>query len=309
MTFNIGAEDWHTAAAPEPLFILSAQRSFSSVVCGMLGQHPQCYGLPELNLFLGDDLAGYLQFTAPFPWLRHGLLRALAYWHETEQNDDTIARAHEWVVARSTWPIKRVFDYIQDRAGSKMLVEKSPATMFRGDFLERLLRTFPNAKLLHLIRHPRSMGESAMKLRVEYEELRGANNNPQLDPERVWRSFNELIVIATEDLSMGQCMRLKGEALLCNLDVYLPQICEWLGLRRDAEAIEAMMHPEHSPFAHLGPSAAKWGNDPNFLAHPKLDRKRLKKMTVPKLDGELSWRKGEMFEHATRKLAKQLGYQ
>ena len=39
-----------------PLFILCPGRSFSSVVASMIGQHPDAYGLPELNLFLGPTL-------------------------------------------------------------------------------------------------------------------------------------------------------------------------------------------------------------------------------------------------------------
>jgi hypothetical protein len=37
-----------------PLFILAPPRSFTSVICGMIGQHPQMYGLPEVNLFAGE---------------------------------------------------------------------------------------------------------------------------------------------------------------------------------------------------------------------------------------------------------------
>ena len=29
-------------------------RSYSSLVCGMLGQHPSLFGLPEVNLFAAD---------------------------------------------------------------------------------------------------------------------------------------------------------------------------------------------------------------------------------------------------------------
>ena len=44
----------------------------------MLGQHPQCYGLPELNLFLADDLGGLMRWSLIAPFLRDGLLRTLA---------------------------------------------------------------------------------------------------------------------------------------------------------------------------------------------------------------------------------------
>ena len=60
-------------------------------------------------------------------------------------------------------------------------------------------------------------------------------------------------------------MRLRGEDLLSEPRIYVRQIAEWLGLRTDDEATEAMLHPENSPFACYGPANAKFGNDPNLL--------------------------------------------
>ena len=34
-----------------PLFILGAPRSFTSICCAMLGNHPDMFGLAETNLF------------------------------------------------------------------------------------------------------------------------------------------------------------------------------------------------------------------------------------------------------------------
>src|SRR5438552_2712037 len=46
----------------DPLFILCPIRSFSSIVCTMVGQHPDLYGFPELRLFNADTLDGVLHF-------------------------------------------------------------------------------------------------------------------------------------------------------------------------------------------------------------------------------------------------------
>jgi len=295
---------------PEPLIILCPPRSFSSIVCGIIGQHPDCYGLPELNLFLGDNLGEVWNSYAAFMRIgRDGLMRTLAQLHDGEQTPDTIVRAREWITAHSSWPIRKVFDHIQELVGDKILVEKSPSTVFNSTFLEQMLRTFPKANMLHLIRHPRGTAASVLSLRANHEGLnRIVANFESFDPERQWRSAHQRIVNATDELPLGQCMRIKGEALLSNLEVYLPQICEWLDIRTDDDAIEAMMHPEQSPYAGPGPQGAPGGNDPNFLADPTLDLTRLAKMREPILPGELSWRPGQFFEPGTLKLAKQLGY-
>jgi hypothetical protein len=297
---------------PEPLFVLCPPRSYSSIVCGIIGQNPDCYGVPELNLFLGDTLG---EAWHKYPVLklfmgRDGLLRTLAQLHEGEQTADTVKRAEEWVTRNSDWPVRKVFDHLQELVGDRILVEKSPMFTREREYIERMLHVFPKASILHLIRHPRGMGVSFISLRSEYDVMKRAVEDTGLrDPEKIWQTTHELIVTMTEDLPLGQCMRIKGEALLSDLENYLPQICEWLEIRTDADAITAMMHPEDSPYASEGPPGAPRGNDPNFLSHPAIDQTRLAKLKEPSLVGELDWRPGEIFTPETCKLAKQLGYQ
>ena len=296
---------------PEPLFILCPPRSYSSVVCSIIGQHPECYGLPELNLFIGDNLAGLWKGFAPFlgSFGRDGMLRTLAQLHDGVQNEETIARANEWVNAHLDWSIRKLFDHIQELVGPKILVEKSPSIVYKQEYIDRMLRNFPQANYLHLLRHPRGTATSVLSLREGHAVLkRLAGSLASLDPERVWRQSHERVMAATANLPNGQCMRLKGEEFLAYLDIYLPQICEWLGISTSPDAIEAMKHPERSPYACPGPSNAKRGNDPNFLENPELDFDRLGRIKEPQLAGELSWRAGEVFDRATVKLARQFGY-
>ena len=128
--------------APQPLFILSPPRSFSSVVCGILGQHPQCYGLAELHLFFADDLGGVMQGTYRGSMVVDGLLRTLAQLHDGEQTEDSIIKARRWTLAHANWSIRKVFDHIQELVGPRLLVEKSPATIYNRDYVGRLLRSF-----------------------------------------------------------------------------------------------------------------------------------------------------------------------
>ena len=54
----------------------------------------------------------------------------------------------------------------------------------------------------------------------------------------------------------------------------MTRVTEWLGLRSDALAIEAMRHPERSAYARFGPRNARYGNDIFFLADPAMQPKR-----------------------------------
>lgn len=268
----------------EPLFILCPPRSFSSLVSTMLGQHPECYGLPELNLFVADDLAGAWRWMERLmPHGQDGLLRALAQLAEGEQSEATIARARAWVVAHGDWSPRRVFGYLQHLAGDRRLVEKSPAVVFAKASLARLYAAFPDADYLHLVRHPLSTSRSLRALAERSAEWGGRLSRLDLDAERAWLTGHKNILDFAGRLALGQYMRIKGEALLAQPRLYLPQIAEWLGLRSDEEAIAAMLHPEDSPFARPGPAGATYGNDLDFLANPVLDPSRLAAMAEPTL--------------------------
>jgi len=49
-----------------PLILLCPPRSFSTVVCAMLGQHPELYGFPELNLFVVDTVKELLELDGSY---------------------------------------------------------------------------------------------------------------------------------------------------------------------------------------------------------------------------------------------------
>ena len=65
-------------------------------------------------------------------------------------------------------------------------------------------------------------------------------------------------------------MRVRGEDVLNDTRPHLRTIAAWLGVRTDDDAIEAMTHPEASPFASFGieGSGILSGHDPNFLRDP-----------------------------------------
>lgn len=271
----------------------------------MLGQHPQAYGLPEVNLSHADtlgDMWDSLPGAANFG--TDGLLRLLAELNEGEQTEEAVIRARQWIMRRAHWTGGKVFKYIQEAVGpDRILVEKSPRNTLFAENLHRLHSMFPKANFLHLTRHPRTQGKSATEL---IKATTGATSKN--DPERLWMRAQTNIMELTRSLSPGQYMRIKGEMLLRDPKFYLGQICEWLDIDADDASVEAMMHPETSPFACLGPPTARAGNDPNFLTNPKLDFERLAKIKEPPLEGEIEWKPGHTFEAPVLRMARQFGY-
>ena len=297
----------------DPVIILSSPRSFTSVLCTMIGQHPQMYGIPEVNLFMAETMrerAGMMRL----PRSGHGLLRTVAQLFAGEQTFRTVELAKRWLEIRANCTCVSVFRELAEKVSPRILVDKSMATVLQLESLQRVRRAFPNTKFIHLLRHPRAVGESLWKLgrvgemlAVSLDTLDYSTVPPTIDFQKVWYRMHMNIITFLDGLPEKQKRQLQGEALLAEPDIHLRQLLEWLGLCTDKEAIEAMMHPERSPYACLGPVNARFGNDPNFLREPTLSpRARTKE---PTLKGSLGWREdGGEFSPEVIELAKEFGY-
>jgi hypothetical protein len=313
----------------DPLFILSAPRSFSSVVCAMLGQHPQMYGLPEMHLFGDERLEGWFRLGSG-DTLRHGLLRAvtqLCFGAQTERN---VKLADAWLKRRSSFTSGMIFEELALRAAPAILVDKSPSMVYSLEAMQRAYRFFPQARFIHLARHPRGHGQSVLKYlqelgKPEYrikdaipawiDDLASFSYSPAAwegepkelkDPQCGWYVLNRNIATFLKSVPPQQWMVLRGEDLLREADRGLRQVARWLGLRTDTEAIEEMKHPERSPYSRFGPRGAGIGNDMFFLKDPVL---RPARGDAHSLEGPLDWRKDGMgFLPEVKELAQRLGY-
>ena len=297
---------------PPPLFILGSPRSFTSIVCAVLGQHPQAYGTPELNLFVEDRVQElWARLSGRRQFMIHGVLRMVAQLYAGEQDTLTIDMARRWLQRRLASTTAEVYRELCEKVSPLVIIDKSPVYPTSPRNLNRIHAAFPNAHYLHLLRHPRSQGESVMKLAsgmfavladsFDYDTL-----PPTLDPQISWLSIQQNIGRFLERIPPEQQMRMRGEDFLNNLDENLMVCCEWLGLSVDPASMEAMRHPEASPYAVEGPFGARLGNDINFLRSPQL---RDTKIAEALLDGPLPWRPdGRGLKQEVLELARSYGY-
>jgi hypothetical protein len=315
------------SSAADPVFVLAPPCTFSWIICGMLGRHPQMYGLPELHLFTAETMAGWLDLCARESYdIDHGLLRAVAEIYFGTQTEHTIARARGWLARRAHFTTGFLLELLVDRLKPLIPVEKSPSIVFRSEFLERAFRMFPKARFLHLVGHPMTYGESVMEILREAArrqplpqshwllqlasyprpDVGDVSAGPVLDPQGGWYSLNTTIVAFLKSIPDDQKRTVRGEDLLTDAGDSIPQIAAWLGLRADSEALEEMKHPERSPYACYGPSNAPFGSDIFLLPGPIF---RPEWLTPRSLEGPLSWREDEQgLLPEVKELAKQFGY-
>ena len=299
-----------------PLFLLAPPRSYTSLVNAMLGQHPPMYGLPELCLFNVDTLVELWQgstgeIAENVAMVRHGLMRAVAEVWGGEQRTNTVNMAFAWASAREHLSTAEVYQEIVDRIHPLVAVEKSPSYTMSVRRMQAMHRAFPDARFLHLVRHPvaqckslMAINDGAFCLKIEAFEL--GDDYAMIEPQIAWHDINANILDFLREVPPERQLRMRGEDIMAAPQAKLAEIARWAGLRDDPQAIDEMMHPERSPYACFGPVNALFGNDPNFLAGPTF---RPHTPKVPPLAQPVPWRTdGRGLYPEVIALAQEFGY-
>jgi len=310
-----------------PVFVLAAPRSFSGLVSAMLGSHPQTYALPATHLFSAETMADWWVMCSHARFkMADGLLRAVAELYFGEQTDSAIEAATGWLRRRSQFTTGLIFEAFADRVRPLRLVEKSPTLVSDRKSLHRVLGMFPNAKFIHVVQHPRAYGESLMRDiqeaanygAVPYWMLHLASfSTPSaigdgtpykgLDPQGAWYALNSNVCEFFRRVPEDQKVVVRGEELLAAPGPALRRIAGWMGLGTDDELVEGMRHPERSPYASVGPSSARYGNENYPPPSPESGSERV---DAYNLEDPISWRSdGQEFLPKVKELALHLGYE
>jgi hypothetical protein len=294
-----------------PVFVLAPPRSYTSVIATMIGQHPDLAGLPELKLFAYRTV-GELEASLPAYWIERGfthrspgLVRALAQVEFGDQTPASLGAARAWLRARPHWSGADVLDVLLRRLAPRVAVEKSPENVATAAALRRLASAYPHARYLHLTRHP-----VATQASLARHLLRTVPEHPRLGEPMAgiaaWHGVHARIVRFVATLPAGRFMRVRAEDVLNDPAPQLKAIADWLGLRADDAAIEAMRHPEASPFARFAPSESGviGGHDHGFLGDPVPRRAEVPATVAP----PPGWHGAARLWRRAAALARRLGY-
>jgi hypothetical protein len=239
----------------------------------MIGRHPNLFGLPELKLFCFPTL-GALEASLPrsardrgIVHRSPGLVRAVAQVHFGDQSFRALDAARQWLRDRPHWPGEAVFDLLQTELHPRCAVEKSPENVDTAGALARLATAYPRARYVHLTRHPATTQQSMFD---HWCRTMGPVPGLATGCTDLWLETHERIGSFILTVPPDRKLRMRSEDILNDPSVHLAAIARWLGLTSDEPAIEAMTHPERSPFAAFAPagSGVTGGNDAAFLADP-----------------------------------------
>lgn len=155
---------------PSPVFLLAPARSYSTVSLALLAGHPGIYGFPEMLLFASRTVGELISYepkpSQPPAFVedqRSGILRAVADLREHSQEEAAIERAEKWLTARSAWSPRQLMDHLLELVHPQIGLEKSPETVLTVQALNACLDSYPQARYIHLTRHPVTTMRSAIE--------------------------------------------------------------------------------------------------------------------------------------------------
>jgi hypothetical protein len=271
-TAHDGQNGAHAGASP--IFVLAPPFTSGALVGAVIGCNPAAFGVAELNLFVADTLEdAWLEMARHKQGQMHGLVRTVAQLVAGEQSLAAVAMARRWVMHRMHWPVARVFGEIRARAAPFRIVEKSRAHLRSPEHLKRIAEACPDAYYVHLVGDVRMEGGALAaggeeELALFRPAAGRAQKKPELDPDRVRREVEKRIAAFLATLPAERQVELRVDELFVRPEARLAELCAALALPDDEGAVAAMLHPESSRFACIGPVGANLGDDPHFLRAP-----------------------------------------
>jgi pimeloyl-ACP methyl ester carboxylesterase/acyl carrier protein len=217
---------------PRMVFLLSAPRSGSTLLRVMLAGHPQLFCPPELHLLPFETLADRQQALGN-SHLDEGLQRALM--ELTGQTADEVKRRLDHWQQQDT-SIQTVYERLQQLAGDRLVVDKSPTYGFSLPALQRAEQLFENAGYIYLTRHPYAVIDSFVRNRM-YKILGLSPEDPYWLADQVWTQSNQNIRTFLSEVPAQRQHWLRYEDLVAAPELVMAALCEFLRVPYDPAVI------------------------------------------------------------------------
>ncbi|HYO14148.1 MAG TPA: amino acid adenylation domain-containing protein, partial [Thermoanaerobaculia bacterium] len=211
------------------VFVLSPPRSGSTLLRVVLGGHPRLFAPPELELLAFHDLAERrAAFSGRDAFRLEGLTRAVMELLGVGPGE-AIRRLEE--KEREGWSSQRLYGWLQELLGDRILVDKTPSYAFHPGVLARAEEQFEDALYIHLLRHPGGMIHSFEESRVDQVFFRVEHSFARRElAEMVWLVSHQNILRFLDDVPRERQLRIRFEDLVRAPRTVVQGICDFLGL-------------------------------------------------------------------------------
>ncbi len=279
------------------VFLHSSPRAGSTLLRVMLAGHPDIFCPPEINLLPYRDMQEWQQhigYRSGFRWPAQGLHAAftqllnLEFKEGWEVVDDLVAQNKS---------VQDVYAQIQDLAGQRMFVDKTPAYWRDKETLRRSKVLFNAPKHIFLVRHPYAVIESVLRMRFDRQPQNRLFKEDDVDPyvaaETTWLLSTRNLLEFFKEIEPERQYVIRFEDLVSEPTNAMTDLCQFLGIPFD----EALLNPYDSRHDRM----IQGLGDPNILQHTQIDPSLGKIWQTIKLPRTL--------DKSTQQLAAKLGYE
>ena len=291
-----GSDNHRTMAPAPPVFVLAPPRSGSTLLRVMLGGHPGLFAPPELELLGFDTLERRRRaLTGGRAYLREGAVRALM---EAEDLPVEQARLLMASYEERGSSVRQFYAHLTEKLGGRVLVDKSTTYALKPEVLRHAETHFPEARYLHLVRHPCGVIHSYCEARMDRLFHAGHDFSPRQLAELEWLAAHENVGYFLNGVDPHRRHRVDFEALVEQPEAVMREVCDFLGIHFVPEMADPYARPGHRMADGLYPESRPLG-DSKLLRHGRL---------APEVAGR--WR-GHVDPRSlgdpTRRLARDLG--
>jgi phthiocerol/phenolphthiocerol synthesis type-I polyketide synthase E len=282
---------------PSMVFVHSTPRAGSTLFRVMLAGHPRLFCPPELNLLFFETMKEWKQnvgFGHEMEWTERGLLWAFM---EMLKVDSTAGQAHLDKLVADDASAQAVYGRLQELAGPRLLVDKTPPYAMDPETLQRGEELFDKPKYLFLLRHPLPVMESLVRMR--FDRLFGpslfgsADVDPYAVAETVWAMPNQNLLDFYARIGSERVHWVRYEELVSDPERVMKGVSDFLELPYDAGMVQPYDGKRERMLGGLG--------DPNILQHTRIEGERSDSWK------RIQWPRA--LDASTRALATRLGYE
>ncbi len=286
-------------ASPAPIFILAPPRSGTTLLRVMLAGHPDLFACNELQLLHFETLAEREEaYQGKFALWSEGLVRAVMELNHCEA-DEAKLLLHNF--ARHGMTTREMFEQMQEWVGDRLIVDKSPSYALDAEALEKALADFPNARFIHLVRHPYSMVKSFEKYHMDQVlYLHPHDFAAQQLGELVWLESQTTTTNFLKNVPKNQQFRMVYEDLVQNPEAVMHAMCETLEIPFHEGLLDPYKDLDKKMTDGIHKDSRSMG-DTNFDQKEKIEAKKAE-----------DWKgvlKDNFLCDATWEIAQTLGYQ
>ncbi|MEM9459458.1 MAG: sulfotransferase [Myxococcota bacterium] len=285
------------------IFILCPPRSGSTLLRVMLAGHSGLFSPPELYLLPFDTLAARrTRFSGRVRFMGEGLTRAVMALRNLTRED---AEALVDRLADEGTSIHQLYALLQEWAGGRRLVDKTPDYSLDPTVLRRAEHEFDGALFIHMVRHPMACVASFVEARADLatgEHDERLPSSARKRGELWWLVGQSNIVEFLREIPAERQVQVRFEELVARPEAVMRTLSDRLGISFSAD----MLEPHADRVARMTDGITEHSRmlgDQAFHRHHRIDPTRADRWRA-----QISAEGGGLCE-ATWELACSLGYE